>query len=51
MQELGKACSLEDLLLHLKLQPYRKKSASPGLVLMIKQEAEVASIQCLPCGK
>lgn len=48
---LRKDCSLEDLLLNLKLQMCRKMSAFPDLVLMIKQDTEVASIQCLPCGK
>lgn len=48
---LRKDCSLEDLLLNLKLQLCRKMSAFPDLVLIIKQDAEVTSIQCLPCGK
>lgn len=47
MQELGKDCSLEDLLLHLKLQLYSKMSASPGLVSMIKQEAKVYSVSSM----
>lgn len=46
---LRKDCSLEDLLPNLKLQLRREVSAFPDLVLMIKQEAEVANIQCLPC--
>lgn len=46
---LRKDCSLEDLLPNLKLQLRREMSAFPDLVLMIKQEAEVANIQCLPC--
>lgn len=48
---LRKDCSLEDLLFNLKLQMCRKMSAFPDLVLMIKQDTEVASIQCFPCGK
>lgn len=41
---LRKDCSLENLLPNMKLQPCRKMSAFPDLVLMIKQEEEVASI-------
>lgn len=47
---LRKDCSHEDLLLNLKPQLCRKISAFLDLVLVIKQEAEVASIQCVRVG-